>query len=193
MERFELDFEWRGFELHPEIPVGGMKVREVLPPQYVDDMNARLVMVANDFGLDFYPPDHAPNTKKALALSAYARDQGHLDAFRAVAMDAHWRDNRDLEDAEVLAELLTAAGLDASAGLAFLDDASVPQVLADQRKDASQWGVTGIPTWFLLPDGWSPGDPMPAEGQPRPVQVVGCQPMDVVERAARIAGARERA
>jgi predicted DsbA family dithiol-disulfide isomerase len=107
-------------------------------------------------------------------------------------MDAHWRDGRDLEDRAVLAELLAAAGLDPAEAFRFLDAPEVPGLLRAQREEAHRWGVTGIPTWFILPTGWKPGDPRPPQGAPQPVRVVGCQPMEVVERAARIAGASPR-
>lgn len=189
MSKFDLDFEWRGFELHPEIPTGGMDIGTMFPPDRVAAMHARLQQVADDFGVPFRAQSHAPSTKPALALSHFAREQGKLDAWRAAAMDAYWRDGRDLEDRDTLRELLTDAGLDADDALAFLDDPSVPQLLREQRMDAMRWGVTGIPTWFLLPSGWEPGDELPPEDEPRPVRVVGCQPREVVEHAARLAGA----
>lgn len=190
-ERYELDFEWRGFELHPGIPPGGLAPSRMFAPAQVAAMHARLSAVAADLGVPFTPRDHAPSTKKALALSEYARGQGRLDAWREAAMGAHWQDGRDLEDPAVLRELAAAAGLDPDEALAFLDDPSVPGLLDAQRAEARAWGVTGIPTWFLLPAGWRPEDGLPETG-PRPVRVVGCQPWEVVERAAEMAGAAPR-
>ena len=78
-----------------------------------------------------------------------------------------------------------------AAAIAFLDSPEVPALLKQQRVEAYRWGVTGIPTWFVLPDGWTPEDGIPDEG-PRPVKVVGCQPLSVVTRAAELAGATPR-
>lgn len=192
-ERYALDFSWRGFELHPGIPKGGMDVAAMLGKDRMAAAHARLLEVARSFGVDFEPRDHAPSTKPALAIAEHARDKGRLDAWRAATMDAHWRDHRDIEDRGVLAELASEAGLDPAEALAFLDRPDIPDLLAAQRAEAARWGVNGIPTWFVLPDGWQPGDARPPEGQPQPVRVVGCQPMDVVERAARVAGAQPRA
>lgn len=192
MERFELDFVWRGFELHPGIPPGGLDIARMFPPAQVDAMHARLVDVARGLGVPFTPQPHAPSTKPALAISELARRKGVLDAWRALAMDAHWQQGRDLEDEATLRELATAAGLDPDEALAFARGPEAGPVLVAQREEAARWGVTGIPTWFMLPAGWSPGDPRPEPGQPVPVRVVGCQPLEVVERAARMAGATPR-
>lgn len=163
----------------------------MFPKPQVDAMHARLEQMGEQLGVPFEPRQHAPSTKKALAISEFARRQGRLDTWREAAMDAHWAHGRDLEDHDVLADLAEQAGLDPAAALAFLDDAEVPRLLSEQRAAAQRWGVTGIPTWFMLPDGWSPGDGVPDEG-PRPVKVVGCQPMQVVEQAAELAGAEPR-
>jgi predicted DsbA family dithiol-disulfide isomerase len=189
-EAYDLTFEWRGFELHPGIPKGGMSIASMLPKAHLDTAHARLKGIADGYGIPFEPRDHAPSTKPALAIAEYARSQDRLDAWREAGMNAHWRDGRNIEDPAVLRELAVEAGLDPDAAIAFLDRPEVPQILAAQREEAQRWGVTGIPTWFVLPSGWNPGDPMPPEGQPRPVKVVGAQPRDVVERACRLAGAR---
>ena len=155
-------------------------------------MHHRLSEVGASLGVPFTPRPHAPSTKPALLLSEFARDHGQLDAWREAGMNAHWRDGRDIEDRDVLGELLTEVGLDVDAAWAAVDSDEAPRILHRQRNQATQWGVTGIPTWFLLPAGWSFGDPRPADGEPQPIRVVGCQPMEVVLQAAERAGARLR-
>ena len=166
-----------------------MHIESMFSKQQVDGMYARLKEVADGLGIPIRRQPHAPNTKKALALSEYARRRDKLAAWREAAMNAYWRDGKDLEDETVLRELLTEAGLEADEALAFLADPEVPQILLHQRIEAQRWGVTGIPTWYLLPDGWEPEHGIPESG-PRPVRVVGCQPLEVVEQAANLAGVR---
>ncbi len=164
----------------------------MFPPARVEEMHRRLTEVGASLGVPFTPRPHAPSTKPALLLSEHAREHGKLDAWREAGMNAHWRDGRDIEDRTVLGELLNEVGLDATAAWAFVDSDEAPRVLHRQRTQAMQWGVTGIPTWFLLPAGWSLGDPRPPEGAPQPIRVVGCQPMEVVLAAAAQAGALPR-
>ncbi len=158
-------------------------------------MNERLAEVAAGLGVAFEPRSHAPNTKRALALAHFAATRAdgtaRLDAWRTAAMNAYWRDGLDIEADDVLSACAEEAGLDASEAFAFLGSPDVPEILTAQRAEARRWGVTGIPTWFMLPRGWAPGADWPQSG-PQPVRVVGCQPLEVVERAAQMAGARPR-
>jgi predicted DsbA family dithiol-disulfide isomerase len=166
-----------------------MDLVSFFPPERIKAMRDRLNEVADQLGVAIGTQDHAPSTKPALVLSAFARDRGLLDAFRTVTMDAYWRDGRNIEDRAVLAELAEAAGLSADDALAALDDDSARGILHDQRKEAMRWGVTGIPTWFMLPTGWTPDGSPPPEDGPQAVKVVGCQPLAVVVEAAQLAGA----
>jgi predicted DsbA family dithiol-disulfide isomerase len=133
-----------------------------------------------------------PNTRRALAVAEFARDEGRLDAFRTAAMDAHWSRSEDLEADATLSALAGAVGLDPVKGLRAADDPAYVARVDAMGEEAARWGVTGIPTYFVLPDRWTPGDALPPEGSPRPVRVVGCQPYEVVERACRMAGVGRR-
>ena len=187
--RYALDFEWYGFELHPDLPPGGRSLADVFPNAQIQATHRQLANVARDFGVTFTPRMHMPSTRPAFAIAALARKEGVLDAWRSHVMEAYWEDGRDLEDRDVLGELAQASGLDADAAVSFVDDPRVDRILKKQREQAYLWGVTGIPTWFVLPAQWEPGDARPPAGRPQPSKVVGCQPLAVLEEAARKAGA----
>ncbi len=120
-------------------------------------------------------PERTPNTRKALALAEWARDQGRLHPFRRAVMDAHWRQGLDIEDEKVLAGLAQAAGLDPGAVPAALRDPLYAARVDAMGDEAARAGVTGIPTFFI-------GDRV----------VVGCQPYEAVAAQAEASGARRR-
>ncbi len=128
---------------------------------------------AASFGItDMVQPDHIPNTRAALAVAEMARDEGALDAFRIAAMDAYWREGRDLEDQSVIRGLAGAVGLDPDAAAAAMTDRRYLDRIAETRREAGEAGVTGIPTFFI-------GD----------TKIVGCQPYAVLLDAVRSAEA----
>ncbi|MFH1807306.1 MAG: DsbA family protein [Pseudomonadota bacterium] len=173
---YDFEIDWRGFELHPETPPGGMSLGELFGSARIPAMHEHLQRFALGFGItDMNPPDHLPNTRRALALAEYARQQGCLEPFRVAAMNAHWRQQRNLEDDGVLMDLAREVGLDPVPALAAADSAPMLARVDAMRAEANAAGVRGIPTFFA-------GD----------LEIVGCQPVEVLQRALVAAGAQRR-
>jgi predicted DsbA family dithiol-disulfide isomerase len=163
--------------LHPETPVGGMLLSELFPGRRVAEMQEQLKGFAAGFGIsNMGAPSCLPNTRRALAIAELARDAGKLDVWRTAAMEAHWRRGRDLENVEHLRALAVEVGLDADAAIRSMDDAHYLGRVDALRHEASELGVTGIPTFVF-------GN----------LAVVGCQSYEVLARVAVQAGARPRA
>lgn len=191
MDEFTLALDWVGFELHPETPRGGMPVTAMFPPERVAAFRGHLSEAAQRMGVEMGSPDHIPNTRRALALAEQARDGGDLQAARDAAMDAHWLHGRDIESDAVLADIARRAGLDPEQAVAACDAPAWQARVDAMRAEATRWGVTGIPTFFFLPDGWTVDAQDSWEG-PVPLRVVGCQPLPLLREAARRVGAEAR-
>jgi len=116
-----------------------------------------------------------PNTRRALAVAEYAREQGKLAAFREAAMHAHWQDGKNLEDTQDLREITLRAGLEPGAALQAMESERYLQRVDAMRAEATRMGVTGIPTLII--------------GRH---SVVGCQPYEVIAQVAERTGAQRR-
>jgi len=139
-------------------------------------MQSRLLDFARGFGItDMKFRDRSPNTRRALAMAEYARDQGKLESFRQLAMDAHWRRGMDLESESDLRKLASEAGLDADAALAASRSGEYLSRIDRRREEAEDAGVTGIPTFLIGNQG-----------------VTGCQPYEVLAQFVEAEGARKR-
>ena len=139
-------------------------------------MHARLLEFAKGFGItDMKMRQRSPNTRRALAIAEFARDQGKLEPWRQIAMDAHWRRGLDLESEADLRGLAAEAGLDPDAAIAASDDARFLSRIDRKRADAEDLGVTGIPTFVIGNRG-----------------VIGCQPYEVLAEFVESKGARKR-
>jgi len=173
---YELTLDWRGFELHPGTPRGGMPLTALFPGAHLPSLHDRTRRFGAQFGVTgFEPPDTLVNSRRALALAELARDRNVLEPYRHAAFDAHWRHRKNLEAGVDLRELATSVGLDSDEALSAADDPAYLDRVDEKQADARAQGVTGIPTFFF-------GD----------VRVVGCQPLEALARAAERAGARRR-
>ncbi len=176
LAELDLELDWYGFELHPQTPPGGMPLSHLFPDTPLAPLHERTKRFGETFGVrDFQPPDWLTNSRMALAIAEHARDVGRLEPFRQAAMQAHWREGKNLEDRNDLAAIATQAGLEPEPALAA---ATRPELLArvDARQaEAKKQGVRGIPTF--------------AFGSER---LVGCQPYEAVLAAALRGGAVRR-
>lgn len=173
---YELTLDWRGFELHPKTPRGGMPLTELFPGAHLPSLHERTRRFGAAFGVsDFDPPDRLVNSRRALAIAELAREQSVLEPYRHAAFDAHWRRRKNLEAEADLRELASSVGLDADAALAAADDPAYLDRVDEKQADARAQGVSGVPTFFF-----------------GTVRVVGCQPYEALARAAETAGAQRR-
>jgi predicted DsbA family dithiol-disulfide isomerase len=153
-----------------------MRLDEYFPPDRLRGMESYMREFAARFGIDdFRSRERIPNTRRALALAEVAREEGKLDAFRTRAMEAHWRDEMNLENDDDLRAIARDAGLSDDAVARSKDDPRYLARVDALRAEANAIGVEGIPTFVI-----------------RNLGLSGCQPYEVFEQFAAQAGARRR-
>ena len=125
----------RPFELHPEIPIGGIPLNR----RY-----SRIAAACADVGLPFNPPTFVPNSRRALVTADYVRRTAPdaFDALDRALFTAYFVDGRDIGDADVLADLLRASGASTDVDL---DDAQLRASMAE----AYEAGIGGTPAWLI--------------------------------------------
>jgi len=162
-----LEVVWKGFELHPEIPRGGVKLADFFPEAGVQAFKVRLASMTEEFGVaDFELPEHLPNTMRAHALTEYARCRGVQRPVRESLMEAYWRHGLNIEDPEVLAQIANEHGLDPEKALSASVSSHYELMVIQNRATGYERGVAGVPTFFV--DGKA---------------VMGCQAVCAIEEA----------
>ena len=107
----------------------------------------------------------------ALLTAEYVRqhDPAAFDALERSLFETHFVDNRPLDDAAVLDELVARSGADSGAARAAVEDGAMDESLRASMTAAAEVGVTGTPAWLV-------------EGG---MLIPGAQPRDVLERWVR--------
>ena len=78
-----------------------------------------------------------------------ARRMGVGDRYLETVLNAMWEDGQKMDDPAVVAEVLTAAGLDAKAILEATQDPEVKAELLANTEQAAARGAFGIPTFYV--------------------------------------------
>ena len=173
---FDITVDWKGFELHPETPMGGISLSRLFPAARSREMREHMKNFAAGFGIKgMNSPEMLPNTRRVLAIAEYARDMGKLDIFRSLAMQAHWKESRNLEDTGVLSDLASASGLDPQKAILAGGSSDYFARVDATRAEADRLGITGIPTFII-----------------DRVLMVGCQSYQILADAVLQAGGSRR-
>jgi len=94
-------------------------------------------------------PNFPVNTLLIMRGLVAAQRMGVGDAYLATVLAAMWETGEKMDDPEVVARVLSAAGLDAQALLAATQDPEVKAELVANTEAAVARGVFGIPTFFV--------------------------------------------
>lgn len=151
-----VEVHWRPFFLNPWVPREGMSRDDYLTAKFgsVDaykGISQRVVAAAGEEGLSYRPElvKRQPNTIDCHRLIHWADAKGKGAEMKQRLMELYFRDGGDLSDAEVLVKAAADCGLDADEirmRLATDEDVALISALA---QDASDKGISGVPTYVL--------------------------------------------
>lgn len=151
-----VELHWRPFFLNPWVPREGISRDEYLTTKFgsVDAYKGvaqRVVAAASEEGLSYRPDlvKRQPNTIDCHRLIHWAEAKGRAAEMKQRLMELYFRDGGDLTDANVLVQAAADCGLDADdvrKRLATDEDVALISALA---KDASDKGISGVPTYVF--------------------------------------------
>ena len=94
-------------------------------------------------------PHFPVNTLLIMRGLVAAKRAGVAEAYMEAVLAAMWEQGRKMDDPAVVAEVLTAAGLDAQGLLEATQDPAVKAELMAATEAAAARGAFGIPTFFV--------------------------------------------
>jgi predicted DsbA family dithiol-disulfide isomerase len=148
LEALGLELDWRGFEIHPEIPPEGVPA-ERLRQLGLGERWKGIAAFAAEAGVPIHRPPLLPSSRLAIEGAEHARRAGRLAPYRDRVFRAFFLEGKDIGDPDVLADLAAGAGLDASAFSGDLRDLCFREAVDRHREEAEDRMVTGVPAFFL--------------------------------------------
>ncbi|MCC7365314.1 MAG: DsbA family oxidoreductase [Dehalococcoidia bacterium] len=147
-ELFDVDVKWWPFELHPETPVEGRHVDEILPPNNPRRaaMRDHLRTIAADSELELVSNRTVANSHRALEAGEFARDRGMFDAMHQALFRAYFAEGKNIGDLDVVTELVAEVGLDRDEWLAEVQTGRYVELIDFATSVARQQGVSSTPT-----------------------------------------------
>ena len=148
---FDLELDWRGFQIHPEWPAEGM------PASAYRSMDAgtrrmvweRIQSLANAAGFAMKPPELLMNSRLALEAAEFAKEAGAGEAFEERVYRAYFQEGLNIGSAGVLGDLASEVGLAREELNHALESNRYSLRLKNTALAANQRGVSGVPTFFV--------------------------------------------
>lgn len=143
------DIHWQPFELNPGMPEEGQNMREHLVEKYgitpeESDQNRERIRQAGEalgFTFNFSDDMKMVNTFNAHQLLHWAGPQGKQTALKKALFTAHFTDNKNVNDSEVLASIAESVGLDKEEAKAVIAD---QRFALEVRANQQRWQEAGI-------------------------------------------------
>lgn len=147
------EIHWHPFELNPDMPEEGQNLREHIMEKYgssqqeSDASRVRITEAGAEVGFEFNFTDDTRmhNTFKAHQLLHWAADYGLKHELKQALFAAHFTDNRNISDEEVLADIAEDVGLDREQALAVLADQRYAEVVRTAEQQMQQQDIQSVP------------------------------------------------
>lgn len=113
-------------------------------------MTQDLKRYAKRYGVDFNFNPHFPvNTLHLMRGAMACLDSPTFPVYLTAVFNALWVDGKNMNDADVVAEVLTGAGIDPSAVFGAAQSDAVKEALKNRTEEAVARGVFGAPSIFV--------------------------------------------
>ena len=176
-----VEINWRPFFLNSWVPREGISRDEYLTAKFgsveaYKGISGRVVASAGEEGLSYRPDlvKRQPNTTDCHRLIHWAEHDAAGDksaAMKQRLMELYFREGGDLTDVDVLVKAAADVGLDADSVRKRLATDEDVELISAQAKDASDKGISGVPT-FVFAQKYAVSGAQPAEQLARAIRQV---------------------
>ena len=162
---FGVDVEWKGFEIHPETPVGGSDLASLgFDEATATAIHSQVQQLSEEAGLKLNLPSRISNSRLALQIAEFAKEKGKFKEYHEAVFRAYWQEAKDIGHRKQLFSLAAQTGLDMEELESYLESGKAAGKLNQHLQEVREYGISGVPTFII-------GDKM----------VVGAQPYEVLK------------
>ena len=159
-EQRSVQFHWNPYLLRPDIPAGGVLLATILPADRMERAEAAIREATQAACLPLNRPLVVPNTRQAHEIGFLAEAKGLGNAYHRAVFNAYFAQARNIGDAEVLAGIGEAVGMDRDEILEVLDSGRYRAEVDRATADAFERGIRSVPNFiFASGKGFSGAQP----------------------------------
>jgi predicted DsbA family dithiol-disulfide isomerase len=149
---FDLELDWRGFQIHPEWPAEGMPASQWRTGMDAESRRAvweRIQAMAAAAGFEMKAPETLTNSRLALEAAEFAKETGAGEAFEERVYRAYFYEGLNIGSQAVLGDLAADVGLSRDDLNVAIESNRYSLRLKNNAMIAHRKGVSGVPTFFI--------------------------------------------
>ena len=142
--------EWVHFPLHPDTPAEGRALAALFAGRSVEQrkaMHAQMKARMDAEGLPYGERTHTYNSRLSQELGKWADTQSGGEAFHDAMFRAYFVEARDISQPAVLLEIVQEVGLSVDGAREVLEKRTFKDAVDADWKLASEYGITGVPSF----------------------------------------------
>lgn len=146
-----LNVEWRAFELQPEEVRGSIDPAAMAEKRkQIEAIWPQLKKIAEEqYGLKINPGLFGVDTRLAHIGAKVAKEHGKDDEYHRKVFEAHWVEQKNIGDTQVLAEIAASVGIDPKHFKERLKDEELRAEVLGEELSAQQTGIRGVPAMII--------------------------------------------
>ncbi len=164
-QEVDFDIEWRGFEIHPEVPKEGISLNIIFQSLYLSKGIEYIENLGKDVGL-IIRCTMLYNSHLSLKANEFAKKQGIFKEFHLAIFKAYFEENKNIGKVKVILDIAESVGLNNQKLEEYLQSDEAENILKENSNFAFKHGITGVPTFII-------GNSI----------IVGAQPYDFLKKA----------
>ncbi len=145
--RFDIEIEHIGIEIHPETPEEGVDLTRRI--YGIEEMYENLRCRGKQYGLNFCDAKLLSNSRKALIVGEYARKVGRNQEFTHEVFKAYFERCLDIGKEVVLFEIGEKIGLNRKEIEDCLKNPLYENSFAENCAEAKKLDISGVPTFIV--------------------------------------------
>ncbi len=165
IEEFDVEVEWKCFELHPETPIEGKDFSSFFDSDYIKMVRENVDKLAKEVNLKFKLNSSISNSKLSLKVGEFAKTKNKFDAYHEAVFNAYFQEAKDIGDIKVIVDIAKKIGLNIKELENYLRSNEADKILEKHKEEAIKDQINGVPTFII--------------GEKK---IVGAQPYNVIKK-----------
>ncbi|HEY7536075.1 MAG TPA: DsbA family protein [Thermodesulfobacteriota bacterium] len=145
-QEFEMTVEWKGIEIHPEIPPQGVKRTRTFKFQQVSE---NIKEMSQEDNLEINLPGTVANSRLSLEASEFAKSKDRFREFHNSVYEAYFQKGENIGNIDVILDIGEKNGLEINELEECLKKRTMLKKIADNGKAAEIDQVLGVPTFLF--------------------------------------------